>query len=173
MSNDRVVIGWIGSKGNLHHLKMLSSVFQRLSMNYKIQLNIISNDTISIPGLKTKYIPWLLETQEREIASLDIGIMPLPNNKWTEGKCGYKALQYMAAAVPPVCSDVWCNSEIIEDSKEGFVVSSYEGFYDALCKLIKNKELRMRMGNNARIKAEKYFSIQVIAKRLADFLNGL
>ncbi|MEK6691243.1 MAG: glycosyltransferase family 4 protein [Nitrospirota bacterium] len=171
--SDKVIIGWIGNKGNLHHLKMLSPVFQRLSKNYKIQLNIISNDTISIPAVKTKYITWKLETQEKEIASFDIGIMPLPNNKWTEGKCGYKALQYMAAAVPPVCSDVGCNNEIVENGKEGFVVSSQEGFYDALCNLIENKELRMRMGCNARLKAEKCFSVQVIAKRLADFLNGL
>lgn len=112
---------------------------------------------ISIPGVDIQFIPWKLEAQERGIAFFDIGIMPLPDNKWTEGKCGYKALQYMAAAVPPVCSDVGINKEIIEDGKEGFVVSSHADFYKALCDLITNKGLRKEMGYNARVKAEKFF----------------
>lgn len=171
--SDKTLIGWVGGKGNLHHLKMISNVLQRLSKNYRIQLNIISNDLISIPGVDIQFIPWKLEAQERGIAFFDIGIMPLPDNKWTEGKCGYKALQYMAAAVPPVCSDVGINKEIIEDGKEGFVVSSHADFYKALCDLITNKGLRKEMGYNARVKAEKIFSIHVVAKKLADFLNEL
>lgn len=167
------VIGWIGGKGNLHHLEMLLPVLQRLSKDYKIQLNIVSNDTISAPGVDICFIPWSLETQEKEIALFDIGIMPLPNNKWTEGKCGYKALQYMAAAVPPVCSDVGINREIVENGKEGFVVSSQDEFYKALSAFINNKGMRREMGLNARIKVERQFSIHVVAKKLADFLHCL
>lgn len=170
---DKTVIGWVGGKGNLRHLEMLLPVLQRLSKDYKIQLNIVSNDTISAPGVDICSIPWSLETQEKEIALFDIGIMPLPNNKWTEGKCGYKALQYMAAAVPPVCSDVGINREIVENGKEGFVVTSQEDFYKSLCDLITNKGLRKEMGCNARVKAEKQFSIHVVAKKLADFLHCL
>ena len=171
--NDKIIIGWIGGKGNLRHLEMLSDTFQKLAKKYEIQVSIICNDSIEIPGVKTNFIPWKLETQGKEIAQFDIGVMPLPDNKWTQGKCGYKALQYMAAAVPPVVSNVGANKDIVEHGKEGFVVSSLDDFYLAIETLIKNKELRNEMGLNARHKVENQFSVCVVAKQLADILRSL
>ncbi|MEW5803098.1 MAG: glycosyltransferase family 4 protein [bacterium] len=168
----KVIIGWVGGKGNLHHLEMLSSVLQRLSRVYRIQVTIVCDAAITIPDVEVKYVPWDIETQDQEIALFDIGVMPLPDNKWAEGKCGYKALQYMAASVPPVCSDVGCNRDIIEHGREGFIVSSIDDFYQALDTLISDKVLRKDMGINARRKVEKYFSIPVVGKRLADEITS-
>lgn len=171
--DDQIIIGWVGGEVNLHHLKLISPVLQRLSRAYKIQLRILCNKTADIPSINVKFVPWSLETQEREISSFDIGVMPLPNNKHAEGKCGYKALQYMAAAVPPVCSDVGVNRDIVENGKEGFVVSSNEEFYYALKNLIEDRELRKEMGLNARKKVEEHYSIPVIGKKLAEVLKSL
>lgn len=170
-SNDKVIIGWVGGGVNLIHIKLLSPVLQRLSREYNIQLRILSNNTIIIPSVEVKYIPWQLETQEKEIAAFDIGVMPLPKNKHTEGKCGYKALQYMAAAVPPIVSDVGINRDIVEHGKEGLVVSSADGFYNAIRTLIHDKNQRKEMGWNARKKAEKNFSVEVVGKQLSDVLK--
>lgn len=167
---DKFVIGWVGGQGNLHHLKILSTVFQRLSKEYPIQVNILSAATIEIPLVDVKFTPWRLETQDDEIARFDIGVMPLPKNRFTEGKCGYKVLQYMAAGVPPVCSDVGINRYIVEHEKEGFVVSSIDMFYDAIKTLIEDREIRENMGNNARKKIEEHFSVEIIGKTLANLL---
>jgi len=169
----KVIIGWVGGRGNLHHLAMLSSVFQTLSKLYEIQVNVVCDAGVEIPGVKVRHIPWRLETQDQEIAQFDIGVMPLPDNKWTEGKCGYKALQYMAAAVPAVCSDVGTNRYLVEHGREGFVVSSMDEFYQALNTLITDAELRKKMGLNARRKVEEHFSIPVVGKKLADKLSTL
>jgi len=171
--HEKIIIGWIGGKGNLHHLKMLSPIFQKLAHDHRIQLNIVCNDTIQIPGIEIHYIPWNLESEGTEVALFDIGVMPLPHNKWTEGKCGFKALQYMAAAVPPVVSDVGINRDIVENGKEGFVVASVDGFYEAIKTLIENKDLRREMGWNARKKAANLFSVEVTGKKLADVLKTL
>lgn len=172
-SSDETVIGWVGGKGNLHHLRAISTVLRRLAQTYSIQLNIVSNAPISIDGVRIQNIPWSLETQEAEIALFDIGVMPMPDNKWTAGKCGYKAIQYMASGVTVVCSDVGGNRDIVENGKEGFVVSTLEDFYRALETLIRNPELRREMGGNARRKAEERFSIPVVASKLASILNRL
>jgi len=166
----KVIIGWVGGNVNLIHLGFLASVFQKLSKEYKIELRVISDNVINIPNVEVKHIPWSLETQEREIALFDIGVMPLPDNKHTEGKCGYKALQYMAAAVPPVVSDVGVNRDIVQHGKSGFVAASTDDFYYAIKTLIEDSELRRRMGTAARKIAEERFSIQVIGKRLAELL---
>ena len=166
--NDKVIIGWVGVSGNLHHLEMLSPIFQSLSRIHRIQVNVVCDAAITIPDVKVKHIPWKLETQGQEIALFDIGVMPLPNNKYTEGKCGYKALQYMAASVPPVCSDVGSNRDIVEHGCEGFIVSSIDEFFKALDTLISDKDLRKKMGLNARRKVEKCFSIPAVGKKLVN-----
>lgn len=170
-NHERFIIGWVGSQGNLHHLQRLSSVLQKLSREYPIQVNIVSSLPVEIPSVEVKFIPWRLETQEDEIAHFDVGVMPLPKNRYTEGKCGYKVLQYMAACVPPVCSDVGVNRDIVEHGNEGFVVPSIEMFYDALKILIEDKDLIKKIGINARKKVENHLSIPVVGKKLAEVLN--
>ncbi len=167
---DKTIIGWVGGEVNLPHVGLLSPVLPKLSLDHSIQLRILSSKAIDVPSIEVQFIPWRIETQEREIALFDIGVMPLPNNKYTEGKCGYKALQYMAASVPPVCSDVGINRDIVEDGTEGFVVSSIDMFYSAIKTLIEDRTLRQNMGTKAHQKVEDHFSVQVIGKRLADFL---
>jgi glycosyltransferase involved in cell wall biosynthesis len=169
--NETLVIGWIGGKGNLPHLATVSGVLTKLAQEHRFRVTIVSDGKIEIPGVETKAIPWTLKGQEEEAALFDIGIMPLPGNKWTEGKCGYKALQYMAAGVPPVVSDVGVNGDIVTDGKEGFVVSGEKGFYDALTALLTDENLRRKLGHNARIKVEQSFSVSVVGRKLADILK--
>ena len=171
--SDKTVIGWVGGEVNLPYLQLLASaVLPRLSLDHRIQVRILSSKSIDIPSVDVEFIPWRIETQDSEIALFDIGLMPLPYTKYTEGKCGYKALQYMAAEVPPVCSDVGINRDIVKDGKEGFVVSSIDMFYGAIKTLIEDRALRQNMGAKARKKVENHFSVQVIGKRLAALLIG-
>lgn len=172
LRNGTFVIGWIGGGGNLRHLATLSEVLRKLAQTYRFQVNIVSDRGMEIEGVRTKAIPWSLEGQAAEVARFDVGIMPLPGNKWTEGKCGYKALQYMAAGVPAVVSDVGVNRDIVTDGREGFVVSGETGFYDALAALITDINLRRNLGHNARRKAEQSFSVTVVGKKLAAVLKA-
>jgi glycosyltransferase involved in cell wall biosynthesis len=169
--HEDTIIGWVGGRGNLHHLEMLSPVLKELSSGHSIQVNVLCDTAIDIPSVKVRNISWNLETQEEEIALFDIGVMPLPDNRWTRGKCGYKAIQYMAAAVPPVISDVGSNRDILDHNREGFLVPSIEGFYGTLKLLVEDKNRREKIGLNARKKAEERFSVHVVGKMLSDILK--
>jgi glycosyltransferase involved in cell wall biosynthesis len=167
------VVGWVGSRGNLPHLMMLAPVLQKLASRHEMVVNVICSERISIPGVRVRFVPWSLESEEREIARFDIGVMPLPANKWTEGKCGYKVLQYMASGVPPVCSDVGGNRDIVEHGKDGFLASSDDDFLECLETLINNMQLRRQMGMLGRKKVRERFSIEVVAARLGEILNRI
>jgi len=172
VTSDRTIIGWVGGAYNLHHLRLLTPVLQKLAAHHNIQVRIVCSDGILIPSVDVRFIPWRLETQDAEIAAFDIGVMPLPDNRSTEGKCGYKALQYMAAEVPPVVSDVGINREIIEDGREGYVLKNIDDFLEVLQTLIENKALRKMLGERARQKVESQYSVHTVGKQLADILSA-
>lgn len=173
IENEYITIGWIGGAVNLGHLKLVEPVLRRLSEEHEIELRIVCSEPVKMEGVKVRFIPWRLETQEAEIARFDIGIMPLPRTRHSEGKCGYKALQYMAAGIPPVVSDVGINPEIVEHGREGFVAKDMEQFYEYLKILIKDKDLRRQMGSRARQKVERFYSISVVGDRLSEILLSI
>jgi len=169
--NPQPVVGWIGGAGNLRHLALLEPVLERLSQRHQFELRVISSKALPMAGVRTRFVPWALETQERELAQLDVGLMPLPPSPFAAGKCGYKALQYMAAGVPPVVSDVGVNRHIVADGSEGYVVKEIDDFGPALESLLDDAGRRAEMGRLARRHVEREFSVQVVAGRLAETLK--
>lgn len=169
----KVVIGWVGTAGNFSHLAIAIPSLIRLAQETRIELRVISNQPPEFEFKLVRFIPWSLETQAEEIAHFDIGIMPLPATEFSAGKCGYKALQYMAAGIPPVVSDVGGNSQIIAHGIHGLVVAQPNSFYSALKSLIQKQSLRIELGRNARERVESLFSIHVIGKMLAVELLAL
>ena len=75
-----------------------------------------------VPGLRVREEAWSEEAEKRFLAEVDIGLMPLPDNAWTRGKCAYKALQYMAAGIPVVADDVGVSAEVIGHEQGGLIV---------------------------------------------------
>lgn len=169
--SDKVVLGWVGTKGNLHHLSMLAGPLVRLAAERKIALHVVSNAPYELSTVDVVNIPWSLEAQEAEIARFDIGLMPLPDNQWTRGKCAYKALQCMASAVPVVCSDVGANREIVGDG--GIVAGNVRELYEALKRLVDDPALRRTMGIVGRRRVEEGYSIEAVGRRLAAVIRDV
>ena len=84
--------------------------------------------------------------------------MPLPDNEWSRGKCGMKGLLYMSTGKPAVISAVGVNKEIVNHGENGFVPKGEDQWYDVLCKLIENKELRDQIGMKGREYVKNKFS---------------
>jgi glycosyltransferase involved in cell wall biosynthesis len=85
--------------------------------------------------------------------------MPLTDDIWAKGKCGFKALQYMALQIPAVVSPVGVNTEIIDSGVNGFLCSSEEEWFNAIDKLIKDESLRLRVGAAGRKKVMERYSV--------------
>jgi glycosyltransferase involved in cell wall biosynthesis len=99
--------------------------------------------------------------------------MPLPDNVWTKGKCGYKLIQYMACALPVVASPVGVNCEIIEPGANGFLATSESEWRESLLRLIDDAELRRTFGAAGRRRAEELYSLHAHAPRLVAALQSL
>ena len=118
-------------------------------------------------------LPWTEDSEVARIHEMDIGIMPLTDTPWARGKCGYKLIQYMACGIPVIASPVGVNAEIVEHGVNGFLASSEAKWAEALRTLLFDPALRARMGEAARMKVERDYSLQVWGPRVAQMLRAV
>ncbi len=157
---NEVVIGWTGSSTTLKHFSLAVPVLRRLKLKYKdrIRFLLISDEPYqgNLEGLT--FIKWKKETEVADLAQMDIGIMPLPDDSWSKGKCGFKGLQYMALKIPAVMSPVGVNNEIIIDGENGFLADSPQSWERILSGLIEDESLRKKIGERGRVTVEQAYS---------------
>jgi glycosyltransferase involved in cell wall biosynthesis len=139
-------IGWTGTHTTLHYLEEIVPSILKLNEKYSFNFIVIANQapTFAIPNLT--FIPWKKETEIEDLAKIDIGVMPLKNDKWAKGKCGFKALQYMSLGIPTIASAVGVNSSIIKDGENGFLIEKPEDWFSKIALLLDNLNLRKEIG---------------------------
>lgn len=170
---DKLRLGWIGSKKTIFYLKDLKEVFKRLkSEGVDFELAIISDDFIELDGVETVKLKWSTETELKDLASIDIGLMPIRDDHWSRGKCGFKILQYMASGVVPVASAVGANKDIIQDGVTGQLVSSDDEWVEAIKKLSGDAMLRKKLSIASRQRVEKEYSLKGKYKEFKNVLFG-
>lgn len=166
------VIGWTGSATTVPYLEEILPALRVLRSSFDFELRVIGG-RLSVDGLRVTCVPWNADSEVEDLRAIDIGLMPLPDDEWTRGKCGMKALQYMGLAIPAVVSPVGANAEIIRDGRNGFHARTQEDWVARLGSLIRDPSLRMRLGAAGRETVEKEYSAAVHAPRLAGVLREL
>jgi glycosyltransferase involved in cell wall biosynthesis len=165
-------IGWIGAPVTAPYLTLVQSVLAKVCQHGDVRVVIVGAQHVQLSGVPVETRAWSEETEVKEIQSFDVGIMPLPDEPWERGKCGYKIIQYMACGKPAVASPVGVNQRIIADGVDGFLAATPAQWMQALRTLHHDHGLRARMGKAAQRKVEKEYSLQVTAPRLAALLRS-
>lgn len=154
-----ITIGWIGSPWTEIYLNEVAEAL-RIVFNekpYKLLL-VGASASFKIDGLEVENVPWSYENEIDLLHSMDIGIMPLPNDEWSRGKGGYKLYQYMATGLPVVASPVGINTSIVDHGSTGFLAHTAEEWVKYLRILMSDGELRKKMGEAGREKAAREYS---------------
>jgi glycosyltransferase involved in cell wall biosynthesis len=134
-------------------------------------VRLVGSGPVELPGVPVDVIAWSEVTEVDEIRGFDVGIMPLSDEPWERGKCGFKLIQYMACCLPVVASPVGVNTTIVEHGFNGFLATSAEEWAQALCTLAADSALRHRMGQAGRAKVDRGYSLQISALRLTALLQ--
>jgi glycosyltransferase involved in cell wall biosynthesis len=165
-NSDQITIGWTGSRSTNPYLNEILPILPRL--HAPIAVKIISETLFGIDlsvlgALPRTFIPW---SPASEAATFDVGVMPVPENRFTQGKCGFKALQYMALGIPAVCSPVGVNRDIIHDGLDGFLPRTRDEWFQTISRLVKDPFSRETIGHAGRRRVEAAFSLSDHGPRL-------
>lgn len=166
----RICIGWTGSHSTLKYLELIEAVLTRLEQDHSnLIVKVIADRPPNLSNLsRVVFQQWNKETEADDLADIDIGIMPLPDDEWSKGKCGFKILQYFAMGIPAVASAVGENVNIITHGVNGFLCTDETSWYEKLTQLIRNSALRREFGRNGRKTIGQRFSME---SNTANFLG--
>ena len=173
VSADAPLIGWSGSYSTVHHLNTVRRALTRLAQKERFRVRVIGTDSYQIDGVEVETMPWRSETEIADLSAIDIGIMPLPDDEWARGKCGCKALQYMALGIATVCSPVGVNTKIIQDDENGLLATTEDQWIEKLTRLLHSPSLRERLGKAGRATVEAKYSMSMHAPRVHEIFESV
>jgi glycosyltransferase involved in cell wall biosynthesis len=169
---DQFRIGWIGSPVTAPFLGLIRDALAEVVGQTGAHLVLVgAGERDTLPGLGKELHPWSEDSEVELIKSFDVGIMPLPDGPFEQGKCGYKLIQYMACGLPVVASPVGVNKRIVEQKKTGFLASNTAEWVEALVQLSRDAGMRAALGKAGRGKVEQEYCLQVTSPRLVKILT--
>lgn len=172
-ANNLPIIGWTGSHSTLNQLELVWDALTDLYKLVPFEFHLISDAFPEDSPPFVKQISWNKSSEIQDLIQFDIGIMPLYDSDWENGKCGFKLLQYLALKIPAVASEVGFNSKIINNAENGFLLHKNDttSWLSSIATLLKDEILRIKMGENGRKKVQKYYSVEANKDKVIALFN--
>jgi glycosyltransferase involved in cell wall biosynthesis len=169
-----LIVGWIGSPTTTPYLQGLAGVLQAARREHPFVVRVSGTDgTLAVDGVEVQDVPWSLDREVELFNTCDVGVYPLTDDEWAQGKCGFKAIQFMACGVPVVASPVGVNQDIIQDGVNGFLAATPDEWVRKLGRLLAEPELRARFAAAGRRTVEERYSLRVHAPHFAAILRDV
>jgi glycosyltransferase involved in cell wall biosynthesis len=166
-----LVVGWTGTFTNLKYLEMIVPIIQQLSEQYSFKFLVIADKDPQFKLSNYQYLTWKKETEIEDLLQFNIGIMPLLDDVIGRGKCGFKAIQYLALGIPAVVSPTGTNKDIVTDSENGYLCSNEAQWLERIETLLKDAKLRSEMGQKGRQKMIDQYSVAATANVFFESLR--
>jgi sugar transferase (PEP-CTERM/EpsH1 system associated) len=181
---DSIVIGTVGRMEEVKDQENLATAFISIvtgdpEMKKKLRLVMIGSGSL-LNTIKMKLdkedctgVSWLPGTREDTpelLRELDIFVLP----SRAEG-ISNTILEAMAIGLPVVATNVGGNSELVVDGETGFLVprNNPQALAEAIVRYINNPELRGQHAKNARERAVKEFSMDIMVKKYIDVYDDV
>jgi len=175
--DDILVMGWTGTSGNFPFLYAIEGALLRVFEHCGQATLLVVADRPpqfkSLPASRVEFQRWTPRTEQAAFDRMSIGLMPLADTDWCNGKCSYKMLCYMAAGLPVVVTAAGMNREVLALGDVGLSAASEREWVDALTALLDHPNLRRNMGAAGRIVVEERFSLHRLAQQYAAVFHSL
>ena len=167
-----VRVGWSGHPVNLPYLVAIEpALVQAQAENPQIELTFFCGKAPTFRKLKYRHIRFEPDMETQSIRSFDIGILPLPPGPFAAGKSPIKGLQYMATGIPTILTPLGATGDMFREGETGLFASNNEEWQHAIGSLVRDQELRRRIGTSARAAFEETYELSRIVPLLAAALG--
>ncbi|MDD5458097.1 MAG: glycosyltransferase family 4 protein [Phycisphaerae bacterium] len=174
--DEKIRLGWIGSGNTLPFLEDLRDVLEQIGQKFdNCVLRIIGDDFFDLSNMPVEKIKWQQDTRGVKLAECDIGLAPLPDNPFTQGKCSFKVLEYSASGLAVVASPVGTNPDHLVEGQSGFLAKSHQDWIEKISILVKDADLRKQMGQKGKQIAQNHDTAIIgdrMSKLITNCLNG-
>ena len=166
-------IGWSGHPVNLPYLEAIElALVQAQIENPQIEFAFFCGKAPAFRKLKYHHIRFEPDTEAAAIRNFDLGLLPLPPGPFAAGKSPIKGLQYMATGIPTILTPHGATRDMFRDGETGLFASSNEEWQRAIASLVRDQELRRRIGTRARALFEESYELSRTVPLLASALGA-
>ncbi|MCC7553828.1 MAG: glycosyltransferase [Methanobacteriaceae archaeon] len=186
-NSNSIKIGYFGTKTHSKDLAIVKNVFKKLKSEIKTEYDI---DVVLeiIGGFNEDYNEdWFskIELPENSMdfeffmkwiynkVDWDIGIAPLEDSYFNNGKSELKYIEFSALGIPGVFSNIEVYNSVVKDGINGFLASNDEEWFEKLKKLIIDKNLRKEILSNSQENILNSYSLVDRVKQWEKILINL
>lgn len=169
-------ICWSGSEPSNQYLENIEEVFFKLKLKYKFKIHFIFLSNIKPSFINFNdyhFVKWDKRNERQALMTSHIGLMPLPNNEFAKAKCGFKLILYGAYGLALVASPVGINNQIIQNNKNGFLVTDSNEWIRILSKLIDDNMFLKKYMCASKESITKNYSLENFYHELESILINL
>jgi glycosyltransferase involved in cell wall biosynthesis len=165
---------WIGSSSTLQGVERFAPILEAVGAAFPgLRLKVICDRFPTFRNLAVVRVPWDGATEAAELAASGVGISWVPDDLWSQGKCGLKVLQYMAAGLPVVANPVGVHPFLVRHGETGYLAATSREWCDAVGRLAADASLRRRLGEAGRQHLEAGYTVAQGAERWLEVLAGV
>lgn len=166
-----LTIGWIGTPATTSFIEPIIPALTTLADILPFRfLTVGADKPLTIPNIECEHRSWSDQKEIADFQDIDIGLYPIPENEWSKGKCGLKAIQYGSVAIPTVCTPFGVNRQIVMHEVTGLYARTNNEWIQAISTLILDSKMRNTMGIKARQFIQDHYDIDIYARTIADIL---
>ncbi|WP_241497473.1 glycosyltransferase [Sulfurovum riftiae] len=173
--NKTFTLVWIGTPVTYRYIESHAEIFRELAKKIEFELCIIATEELerrAIESVPMQFVEWSPENEVHYLKKAHVGIMPLDEDAFSQGKSAFKLIQYLAAGIPLVGSSIGENSRVIHDGKNGYLVSAKEQWIEKMELLYKDTLLREKFSEESTKEAYSY-SIQKFFPQYREFVDSV
>ncbi len=165
------VVGWVGSPSTSKYLELVLPALEQVAKHTPFTLRLVgAGRDFSVPNVEVENLVWREDEEVRAFQELDVGLYPLVDDAWSRGKCGFKAIQYMACGVPFAVSPVGVIQDMVREGVDGLWAQTSAQWVEHLTTLLTDAPLRAKLIASARERAVAKYSVNAIAP---EWIRGI
>ena len=154
----RETVCWIGSHSTGEFVEAVLPALSNVDPAPRV---VLVGANPSVPhGVAAEIVPWSPEAEEGTLREARIGLYPVDRaHPLSEGKCGLKAILYMAHGIPVVATPTSTNAAVVRDGVDGLYAEDLDSWTSAVQRLLDDEQLWESCRRSAHERALEEYSL--------------